>query len=163
MVKDSLEKSKINCKIEIAEPQNSEGVIASNTFANIRGKTVAILKGQDGRDAIAQYLLQNKVKSDIYEVYKRQAAFQASDINEVAGQSIKCIIVTSIDIAEQVFECFPLDWLKDRIFMVASQRIYDYVLAKGAQQLVLSDSASTASIVSCANQLHLSGVLDDKR
>lgn len=163
IVRDCLRADGLTNQIEIAEPQNSEGIIASQTFAKLSQKSVALIKGQDGRDTIAAYLAQNNVKTDIYETYKRSATFSTTSMNEFDGQSIKCMIVTSVDIAEQIFEHFSLDWLKSIIFMVASQRIYDYVHAKGAQQLVLSDGASTASIVSCANQLHLSGVLDDKR
>lgn len=163
MVEHCLKKQALKASIEIASPQNSEGVIASHVFLDIANKTVAILKGRGGRRVIADYLIQNKAKTDIYEVYQRTGAFRVSGMNQVDGKSIRCIIVTSVDIAEQIFEYFSLDWLKGRIFIVASQRIYDYVMTKGAQHIMLSGSASTESIVLCANQLHLSGVLSDKR
>lgn len=163
MVAACLKDAAMALHIEVAEPQNSEGVIASHSFEDLTGKTVAILKGRDGRTSIASYLAEKQVSPDIYEVYERIGAFHESSMNQVDGHSIKCIIVTSVDIAEQVFEHFPLDWLKSKIFIVASQRIYDYVSAQGAQQLLLSKDASTASIVTCANQLKSSGVLDDKR
>jgi uroporphyrinogen-III synthase len=156
----------INSKNEVlvAEPQNSEGLIASPLLQkNVSGKKVALVKGIDGRDLIAEYLEKNNAITNTYEVYKRIPALNKSRVNEVERLPIKCIIVTSVDIAQQIIEHFSFDWLEQRIFMVASPRIYDYVLSKGLQTPILSGSASHASIVECAQQLHLSGVLDDKR
>lgn len=156
----------INLKNEVlvAEPQNSEGVIASPLLKkHVSGKKVALVKGVDGRDLIPEYLEKNNAITDTYEVYQRIPALNKSRVNEVERLPIKCIIVTSVDIAQQITEHFSFDWLEQRIFMVASQRIYDYVLSRGLQTPILSGNASHASIVECAQQLHLSGVLDDKR
>jgi uroporphyrinogen-III synthase len=152
----------LTCKIEIAEPQNSEGLICSDALSSVSSQKIALVKGKEGRNIIAEYLTQNNAKTDIYEVYERVSAFNPTSINAVERMAIQCIIVTSVDIAEQIFQHFSSEWLQNRHFMVASQRIYDYVLANGMQQPVLSDNASTAAIVSCAQQLYLSGVLDDK-
>lgn len=163
MLEQCLSVHNRKCVIQIAEPQNSDGIIASLGPIELNSKTIAIVKGQEGRDIIKEYLTQFSAKTDVYEVYKRTTAFSPTSMNQVDGQAIKCIIVTSIDIAEQIFEHFSHQWLATKIFMVASQRIYDHVQAKSASQVVLASSASTASIVACANQLYLSGVLDDKR
>jgi uroporphyrinogen-III synthase len=152
-----------NNPISVAQPQNSEGIIASAVLKHIANKKVALLKGLDGRDLIAQYLEKNKAITNTYEVYERVSAFQQSQINEVESLPIKCIIVTSVEIAQHLIEHFSFEWLEQRIFMVASQRIYDYLISQGLKAPILSGSASSSCIVTCAKQLHLSGVLDDRR
>ncbi|MFC4701205.1 uroporphyrinogen-III synthase [Glaciecola siphonariae] len=162
MISKCLQKINLTAKTSVAQPENSEGILAILTAINVTHKSCALVKGKGGRKLIEDYLAQKSDYTDIFEVYERVTSLRPQDINDVERLPIKCIIVTSVDIAEQLLTHFSALWLKARIFMVASQRIYDYLLAEGMTHIVLADGASSSAIVACAKHLHQSGVLDDK-
>jgi uroporphyrinogen-III synthase len=140
--------------IHIAEPENSEGILKIATHSLAMGQRVALIKGEQGRGIIEQGLASRGIKVDTYDVYKRIPQNTPKETMDIEHKQIRCIIVTSVDIAEQVLSSFNVAWLKQRDWIAASQRIYDFLVTKGMQNIRVSEGASTQAIVSCAKQFY---------
>ncbi|WP_395339435.1 uroporphyrinogen-III synthase [Ningiella sp. W23] len=164
LVAKMLVEKGLNASLSTAEPQNSEGIIQSSVFADLSTtSSVALVKGRGGRGLIEQHLLTKGCKVDIFEAYQRVSALNSAIITNIEREPIACIIISSVEIAQNIAASFTSQWLHSRYFMVTSERIYDYLHSLGFKNIVKSESASTLSIVNCAKQLTRSGVLDDRR
>jgi uroporphyrinogen-III synthase len=141
-------------RLHIAQPENSEGIVKLTESLVSQGQRVALIKGEQGRGLIEQVLASRSIVVDTYEVYRRVAESRPEKIKDIEHQPIRCIIVTSVDIAEQVLSSFDALWLEQREWIAASQRIRDFLISKGMQKIRVSEGASTQAIVSCAQQLY---------
>jgi uroporphyrinogen-III synthase len=140
--------------LHIAHPENSEGMLAIALSICKANQRVALVKGLHGRNIIAPTLKENGLDVDIYNVYQRVGQSNPNFIKDIEHQLIKCIIVTSIDIVNEVLSTFDHEWLKQRSWMAASQRIYDYLVERGMQDVQLAKGASSEAIVSCAQKFY---------
>jgi len=141
-------------RLHIAQPENSEGILKLTESLVSVGQHVALVKGEQGRGLIEQALASRSIKVDTYNVYRRVARSTPEKIKDIEHQPIRCIIVTSVDIAEQVLSSFDALWLEQREWIAASHRIRDFLISKGMQKIRVSEGASTQAIVSCAQQFY---------
>jgi uroporphyrinogen-III synthase len=140
--------------IHIAEPENSEGILKITTPMLSMGQRVALIKGEKGRGLIEQELASQGIRVDTYDVYKRVAQTTPKEVKDIEHQPIRCIIVTSVDISEQVLSSFDAQWLQQRDWIATSKRIRDFLITKGIQNIRVSEGASTQAIVSCVQQFY---------
>lgn len=185
MLKRLLQKHQLTSHIEVAKPQNSEGVIAllspfiaslpiptlapsptkqekqTNKTSTDRSRhcshhiadlSIGVVKGVEGRRLIETFLHENKVKHDIYEVYRRRSAIETSNLKQLDVTLITCVVLTSVEVAEYIFKYIPLNWPQHCTFMVASERIEAFVKSQGAFTTVIAAGASTSDIVACAKE-----------
>lgn len=143
----------------VPKSENSEGVLALPLMQNLTNKSIAILKGEGGRDLIKKGAQLRGAEVKEFCVYRRtMKQKQGFDFNLNA---IKCIIVTSVEIAEACFVLFDPVFLQNIHWMVASQRIKDYAMQQGVVSISQSRGASQNAIVECALYLVHTGVVND--
>ncbi|MFC3123179.1 uroporphyrinogen-III synthase [Agaribacter flavus] len=136
-----------------ATQQNSEGVLALPILQDLKAKRVLIVKGKGGRDLLETSLCNKGATVDALAVYERQGNCDQQLIRQVEEQPITCIIVTSVEIATQLFACFSEQWLFDKKWIAASHRIADFLKSKNIENVWVSDSAEDSAIMDVAKSI----------
>lgn len=157
-----ISKSFPNITCHVAQPQNSEGALTHPVLYDVKGSSVLLLKGEGGRDLIAEVLTKRGAFVSSEDVYKRCNNPDFKLVDTLSHAAISCIIVTSVEIAQLIVntqqvttqDIHKLHW------MVASQRIKDYAIDQGITRITISDGASTQAIVKCACHLQSTGALN---
>lgn len=148
-------------KVFVAEPENSEGILALECLQVVADQNIVLLKGQNGRDIIARTLYKREAKLSELNVYQRVANMSVIQAFAFERSQIKCIIATSVEIAELLVSTIDKTWLQSCQWIVASERIKDYANTQGIQHIVVSQGASNKALVDSANQLVNTGVFND--
>lgn len=148
-------------RLFVAVPENSEGLVMHAHLQNVNKKPIVILKGEGGRDLIARTLNERGAIVSTLNVYKREVNKHAIDAFTFEASSIKCIIVTSIEIVQLLLANMNQQWLTSCKWIVASQRIKDYACTHGIQNIMVSEGASNDALLACATQSVNTGVAHD--
>lgn len=148
-------------KVLIAEPENSEGLLEMPFLKTPNNINIALIKGEAGRDLISRTLRQRGANIIELNVYKRVANIPAIRALTFEPSQIRCIITTSIEITQLILANMNREWLTSCIWIVASQRIKEYVANNGIQHIVVSHGASNEALVASAKQLVNTGVSHD--
>lgn len=138
--------------IHIAEPESSEGVLALDCLQSQSAK-VLIVKGIGGRNLIETELNARGLQVKVLEVYKRSPNTQAIDAFAFEQHAIQCIIATSVELCELLLANFAFNNIKSLTWIVASQRIRDYALSMGIENIVISAGASDNALLQCAQKI----------
>jgi uroporphyrinogen-III synthase len=153
--------SGILAKILVAEPENSEGILKLPFLTRPENINVALIKGEGGRDLISSTLRTRGANVVELNVYKRVANIPAIHALTFEPSQIRCIITTSIEITQLLLANMNHEWLTSCKWIVASQRIKDYVAAFGIQHILVSQGASDEALLASAKQLVNTGVSHD--
>lgn len=151
--------------IIVPKSENSEGILALPILNAVSNQSILILKGEGGRELLASTLSSRGAKVRELAVYKR--VLNNADAISEAGKytfkqaHIRCIIVTSVEIAQALLHIYDYNWLQKLPWMVASERIKDYATQRGIASIFVSEGASNQAIVECATQLVHTGVVND--
>jgi len=148
-------------QITIAVPENSEGILQLECLQSLHDQNIVLLKGRGGRDLIPKILQKRKATVTVLDVYERVANIGAINAFAFEPSQIRCIIVTSIEIAELLISKVDRTWLESCQWIVASERIRNHVCAKGIKHISVSQGASNKALLDSANQLVNTGVLND--
>lgn len=136
--------------------ENSEGLLALPALIqDITGKTITIVRGDGGREHLADTLIGRGAKVSYLESYQRVWRVLAKDISKQwHQQQINCIVITSNAILEKLVQLVlspdeqsthqPLAdyWRKKCVWVVASKRIADKAKELGLVNIVTSAGAS---------------------
>jgi uroporphyrinogen-III synthase len=145
----------------VANPENSEGILALTCLRLVANQSIVLLKGKNGRDIISQTLRKRKANLCVLNVYERKANMKAIEAFAFEQSQIKCIIATSVEITELLVSAIDTKWLQSCQWIVASERIKDYANAKGIEHITVSHGASNRALLDSANQLVNTGVFND--
>jgi uroporphyrinogen-III synthase len=141
--------------------ENSEGALRLPILNNVEGKNIILLKGDGGRTLLANTLQERGANLTELCVYKRSVNTLTNLNSDYTPNSIQCIIVTSIEVAQAAFSLYDNSWLQNLTWMVASPRIKDYAMQQGVISIIQSQGASQQAIVECATHLAHTGVIND--
>lgn len=133
-------------------PANTEGLLAMDDLANVKGKTIYLFKGQGGREELALQLEARGAAVIPIELYKRKKLLPPEASEAWQKEHIQCIIATSGELVEAAFVQLDNDWLRSRPWIVASQRIADIVFKQGVSQQYVSENASDKAIIESARK-----------
>lgn len=145
----------------IAEPSNSEGILLSECLQCIKEVPIAIIKGRGGRDLLEKELTQRHAKVTVLDVYQRIVNTQNLDDEKVIIEQTDCLVATSVEIVEAIFNNYDKARLRNIHWIVPSLRIKQRTESLGVANVLLSDNASANSLVRVALQLVKTGVVDD--
>ena len=148
-------------KLIVPELENSEGILDLPLLQDIKEQHILILKGEGGRTLLANTLQKRGAQLIELCVYKRLYKKQSEMNKHFKAEDIRCIIVTSVEIAHYVLLAFDKDWLQNLHWIVASERIKDYAIQQNIRSIYLSQGASHQAIVDCATHLVHTGALND--
>lgn len=139
---------------------DSEGMLALDALAKPDGLRIGIVRGDGGREMLAECLSQQGAKVQFYEVYKRIAApFNAQAWSTFIGFQHPVILLTSNRSLDGLLNPLNHDdkaWCQQQPLIVFSQRIADYALQQGfvGPKIITqtaSDQAVLDSLISLVN------------
>lgn len=140
--------------ISAASPEiaTSEGLLALVDFAEVQGKNVVILRGEGGREYLAQQLVSRGASVRYLEVYRRRLLpFDSEDcLLRWQREKINTIVVTSGEILQHLYDNIGenrLSWLQNISLIVPSKRIALIARELGAINVKVSDGADNQAIL----------------
>lgn len=141
----------------VPERFDSEGLLALPQLADMTGKRVLILRGNGGRELIADTLRERGAEVDYAEVYQRLLP-KRSTANLVAGWErwVDAVTVTSGEILDNLFTLLGGDGatkLQQTPLVVVSQRLAEHARARGCRRLYLAPDASDAALLNSLCEL----------
>ena len=130
--------------------EHSEGLLQLSALHNVVHKNVLIIRGNGGREHIANTLRSRGAKVNYVEIYQRvwRTLSENMALHWQATQ-INCIVVTSNDILEALVEYFTRStmvtkdyWQKKCLWVVVSERIESNAKTLGLVRVVNAQSAN---------------------
>lgn len=111
------------------EQETSEILIQLPALQTVAGKRALILRGNGGRELLAQTLLSRGAEVEFVECYQRRAKFYhgAEEGRRWREQGIDTLVVTSGEMLQQLYSLFPAidreEWLLHCRLVVVSERL----------------------------------------
>jgi uroporphyrinogen-III synthase len=131
----------------------SEGLLALTALSDVSGQHIIIVRGNGGRELLAQSLLQRGANVSYFESYQRVWHKFPSDIHgQWQAAKINCIVLTSRALLERLIDLIsPLDnhWKNSCLWIVASQRIADNAQQLGLKHVINAQGANDEAIIAC--------------
>ncbi len=150
----ALRQHHINAETPLAF--NSEGLLNHSLLQQVKNQDVIIVRGDGGRELLAQYLTSKGANVFYLQTYQRR---WRSFTNEIAQKwkknKINCIVVTSSAILEQVMvliKTVKAQWKSTCLWVVASQRIKTRALELGILNVVNANGANDEAITAAIRQ-----------
>lgn len=140
-------------RVLLPDESNSESVLNIPSLLSVEGQNILLVKGVDGRDLLETQLTQRNANVDIMETYRRQSNISDLLIRRVEELPIKCIIVTSTEIAGLIITHLGHEWLSTKSWIAASERIANFIKAHNYSRISVSQGASDTAVLKAATQL----------
>jgi len=137
-------------KVVCPQQHNSEGVLALPELSEVDGKEILIIRGNGGRELMADTLRQRGAKVNYLESYQRIWLSLPKDIpQQWRARQVNCIVITSNALLKRITELLtPLDdfWQKSCLYVVASARIAEQAKALGLHRVINAGGADDKTI-----------------
>jgi uroporphyrinogen-III synthase len=138
--------------IQSPAPAGSESLLAMSALKNVKDKKVLIVRGQGGRELLADTLTARGAKIDYIEIYQRSLPTPSGEQIDQATTA-DCIMITSVAGLDNLSKLIDGDNLKDKKLIVVSERIRQYAMQAGFQDIVVTDDASDAALMQQLNRM----------
>jgi uroporphyrinogen-III synthase len=156
--------------VDVITPQqeNSEGLLTLPSLAqSLGGKSITIVRGNGGREHLADTLISRGGKVSYLESYQRVWRVFSKDIGKQwYEQEINCIVVTSNAILEKIVQLILEKnetkenllmnnyWQAQCLWVVTSERIAEKAKQLGLLQVLISAGAGDQVITETLQLLH---------
>ncbi|HEY9042024.1 MAG TPA: uroporphyrinogen-III synthase [Rheinheimera sp.] len=147
-------------EVIVPEDQRSEGLLQLPQLQQVAGKTLAVVRGNAGRELIKQGLVSRGATVRYIQSYKRlplplDGALLCQQW-QLAG--IRCIVATSNEILQQLFSLVPAvnqHWLQQCDWILVSPRMQDSAVALGIapERITLAVNANDSALLAAISQL----------
>lgn len=136
-----------------------QGIATSETLLNmpslrdLHGKRALILRGNGGRDLLAETLSQRGAMVDLLECYQRRPCdYQgAEEAVRWRKQGITTLVVTSGEMLQHLYSLFPAvdrrEWLLHCRLVVVSDRLATLAAELGWQSVTVADGADNDALL----------------
>ncbi|MDG4554119.1 MAG: uroporphyrinogen-III synthase [Candidatus Competibacter sp.] len=131
---------------------SSEGLLALPRLRDVTGQRIVIVRGEDGRELLAETLSARGARVDRAEVYRRERP-AAGDIETLLVRwkrgEIGAVTVTSGENLRNLFDMLGVagqDYLRDTPLIVVSPRIRQIAAEYGCRHLLLARDAGDDAI-----------------
>ncbi|MEI4928749.1 uroporphyrinogen-III synthase [Aeromonas caviae] len=134
-----------------ADPR-SEGLLALPALQGVSGRRVLILRGNDGRDLIAQTLASRGALVHYCATYERHYPDLDGDALTRHWQAARLdsLLITSGELLQRLLALVPgpqHPWLYDRLLVVPSPRVAEMAEGAGFTRIVIAQGASNQALV----------------
>jgi len=135
----------------IPEMHTSEGILNLGILASLDKKDVIIVRGDGGREHLAEQLQQRGANVHYLESYQRVwHNLTPGDVQQWQNNAINCIVVTSnalLDNLAKLIKDSAGYWKNDCLWIVASQRIANNATQLGLNHVINANGASDEAIM----------------
>jgi uroporphyrinogen-III synthase len=137
---------RVNCQPETSN--GSEGLLIQAAMQSVAGQHIVIVRGQGGREHLAEILSERGASIQYIEVYRRGLA-EPNPAQREAAMMADVVICTSVASVDNLCTIFADDigLLLTKKLLVVSERIRTHALAQGFQQVSVSAEASDDSML----------------
>ncbi|WP_392421086.1 uroporphyrinogen-III synthase [Edwardsiella piscicida] len=134
-------------------PETSEALLALPAIRQLRARRALILRGNGGRDLIADALRARGVSVTLCECYRRVAIAYPGD--ELCArwrqQKVSTLVVTSGEMLQQLYDLVPeydrQRWLLSCRLIVVSERLAQRARDLGWQEIRVAESANNDALL----------------
>lgn len=147
-------------EVIVPQDQRSEGLLALPQLQQVNGRQVVVVRGNSGRELIKQQLIARGATVKYVQSYNRlPLPLDGGQLWQLwQQQQVRCIVVTSNEILQQLFALIPqagLTWLQQRHWLLVSPRMQEQALAFGisSQQISLAENANDQALLQQIIQL----------
>ncbi|GBL03558.1 uroporphyrinogen-III synthase [Glaciecola sp. KUL10] len=116
-------------------------------------KRLLLLKGEQGRDLLPNELASRGAQLSTFDLYKRVSNTSLIATIDCVKLQIDCIIATSQELCELLLNNQPHEQLQAIKWVVVSERIKQYLVSKGINDIYLSSGAQSQALLACVKQL----------
>ena len=141
--------------IQSPAPAGSESLLAMPALKNVKDKKVLIVRGQGGRELLADTLRARGAKIGYIEVYQRSLPIPSIEQIDQAKMA-DCTIITSVAGLDNLLKLIDGSNVKSKKLIVVSERIRQYAMHVGYQQVVVADDASDVALMQQLNKMEQS-------
>lgn len=133
-------------------PSGSESLLAMPEFSQVQDKKVLIVRGEGGRELLADTLMARGAKIRYIEVYRRGLPSPSKAQIEQA-KSADAIVITSIAGLDNLCQLIDSEQLISKWLIVMSDRISQYAKKIGFRQCVVVADASDDAVMQQINRM----------
>lgn len=151
-------------KVTTPKLQTSEGLLALDCLKDVSNSRIIIIRGDGGRELIAETLVNKGADVHYIESYRRHwFNFTPSPAKEWQKQNINCILITSNDLLQSVVQLIdkhphPIEnnyWQNTCLWIVASHRIEQHAKTLGLNNVICAGGASDDVIMATLQHMEL--------
>ncbi|NJD00095.1 uroporphyrinogen-III synthase [Candidatus Erwinia dacicola] len=139
------------------EQENSEILIQLPELQAVAGKRALILRGNGGRELLAETLLNRGAQVEFIQCYQRCAKYYhgAEQGRRWRNQGIDTLVVTSGEMLQQLYSLFPEvdrdEWLLHCRLVVVSERLATLARALGWANICVAGAADNDALLRALN------------
>ena len=137
----------------VPERMDSEGLLALPALEAVSGKSIVILRGNGGRELLAEVLGKRGARVTQVEVYRRQLPRRSAAARSLVsgwGQLVDVVVATSNAIFDNLVQLIGnegMTLLRTTPLIVVSQRPAEHAVANGCERVFLANSASDRDLL----------------
>jgi uroporphyrinogen-III synthase len=135
----------------VPEKHDSEGLLALTPLQKVNNKDVIIIRGNGGRELIAEKLHSRGASVHYFESYRRVWRNYTNELIKTwRQQQINCILITSNALLEFIVNLLDDSdsyWKDNCLWLVASERIAIAAKTMGIRHIVNTNGANSKAII----------------
>lgn len=134
--------------LQPAISNGSEGLLKLPEMQNLAGQKVVIIRGQGGREHLAETLQTRGATIRYIEVYSRQLPTVTVD-QKAAALTVDILLATSVQSVTHLLQIFADNkpQITAKPLVVLSERIKQYAFSQGFSDIVVTENASDDAIM----------------
>ncbi len=136
----------LSVDIQAPPPAGSESLLAMPEMQDVAGKQVLIVRGETGRELLAETLIARGATIHYLEVYRRCLPTYDTDRIDAALRA-DWVLVTSVAGLENLCQIVNNDVIKLKTLLVVSTRIEQVAKELGFQHVVVSDDVNDGAVI----------------
>ncbi|MBL1320226.1 MAG: uroporphyrinogen-III synthase [Methylophaga sp.] len=141
-----MQEQGFNDVIQAPSPAGTESLLAMPDLKNVEGKRVLIVRGQDGRELLAETLTARGAKTRYLEVYQRALPAPTQEMVKQALSAQK-IIISSVNSLVNLCQLIGEKNVRNKHLIVVSNRIKQYAIGQGFKNIDVADDASDKALM----------------
>lgn len=130
----ALEQAGLEPDVVAPPPHNSEALLSTRHFRDLKHRNITIIRGQSGREKLADELRDRGAEVHYLEVYRRDRPNTELSFKKLWDKPPDAICITSVEIAKNLLECIVPEekgTLLQCPFIAGNQRILNACLELG--------------------------------
>jgi len=132
--------------IQAPAPAGSESLLALAAMKSVAGQAVLIVRGETGRELLADTLKARGARIEYLEVYRRCLPdYTAEEVAQALTADI--IVITSVAGLENLCQIVGNAEIKQKVLLVVSERIRQFAEELGFQHIAVTDDVSDTALV----------------
>lgn len=145
---DVMQDNGYQVHVHPAEGGGTEALMKCLDLKSLAHKKIVIVRGQGGRELLAESLRANGAEVRYIEVYERQMP-QPSSRQLAAASRVDIVLATSLQSVSHLVTLFAdtVEMILEKPLVVISERIRQYAYSQGFQQVSVSAQASDKAIL----------------